>query len=200
MRKSLGCGVLALLSGCATAPPAELDNACRILEERRGWHRAALQAEQRWGVPVGTQLAVIHQESRFRANARPPRRRILRIFPGPRPSTAYGYGQVLRSTWRLYQRAEGGYGADRDDFADVVDFIGWYASRIRARTGVAPNDPYHLYLAYHEGPGGFSRGSHLKKTWLLAVARKVRLRAELYDRQYRGCAERLSRGRWWWPF
>ncbi len=184
---------------CAT-PPQQPDDLCAIFDEKRGWYLDARRSAERWGVPEPVQLALIHQESSFRAAARPPRRWFLWLIPGPRPSTAYGYGQVLDSTWSIYEREGGGRGADRDDFGDVTDFIGWYANRIRARTGVSPADASALYLAYHEGPGGYARGTHANKPWLLRVARKVEARADRYTRQYAGCAERLARGRGWWPF
>jgi hypothetical protein len=165
---------------------------CEIFSEKSEWHRAARRSFERWGVPESVQLAVVHQESRFRADARPDWRWALWIFPLGRPSSAYGYGQVKDGTWADYTRATDRRGAQRDDFADVVDFIGWYGDLIHRRTGVEKDDAYHLYLAYHEGPGGFTRGSHRGKPWLLEVARKVEARARLYLGQYLGCRERLA--------
>lgn len=180
-------------------PPSDADDICSIFSEKRSWHRSAVGAFERWGVPEAVQLAIIHQESSFRARARPPRRRILWIFPGPRPSSAYGYGQVVDSTWDRYRRDTGQPGADRDDFGDVVDFIGWYAVHIERRAGIPRNDAYRLYLAYHEGPRGYVRGNHRHKAWLDRAARKVKHRADRYHQQYLGCRDRL-RGPWWWPF
>jgi hypothetical protein len=137
-------------------------------------------------------MAFVHQESRFRANARPGWRRVLWIFPVGRRSSAYGYGQVKDGTWGDYIRATGHRGAERDDFADVADFIGWYGDVIHRRTAVGKHDAYNLYLGYHEGPGGFARGSYQGKTWLLEVARKVEARARVYESQYLGCRDRLA--------
>ena len=72
----------------------------------------------------------------------------------------------------------------------MADFIGWYGDLIHRRTGVGKEDAYNLYLAYHEGPGGFARRSHQGKPWLLDVARKVEARARLYQIQYLGCRDR----------
>lgn len=191
----LWIGVL-LLACCAT-PPSHPDDACSIFSEKRSWHRAAKRSFDKWGVPEAVQLALIYKESSFRHDARPPRTRILWILPGPRPSSAYGYGQVLEETWARYQRITGNGGADRDDFGDVTDFIGWYADYIQRRTGIAKNDAYHLYLAYHEGPGGYLRGTHRGKKWLLSAARRVDARAQLYQVQYGSCRERLERRRFW---
>ncbi|MEN8184095.1 MAG: transglycosylase SLT domain-containing protein [Myxococcota bacterium] len=191
-------GIGALLVGCAS-PPHNPDDACAIFSEKRSWYRAAKRSTERWGVPEAVQLAIIHQESSFRSDARPPRTRILWIFPGPRPSSAYGYGQVLDETWARYQRATGNGGADRDDFGDVADFIGWYGQHIHRRTGIAKDDASKLYLAYHEGPGGYLRGTHKSKRWLLSAARQVDSRAMLYRVQVGSCRKRLER-RWYWPF
>ena len=107
---------VALLPGCVTPPPARLDDLCAIFGERAGWYRAARESAERWGVSEAIQLAIVHQESRFRANARPPRGHFLWIFPGRRPSSAYGYGQVIDTTWRTYENGTRNWGADRDDF------------------------------------------------------------------------------------
>lgn len=199
--RTLACAVAygVLLVSCATAPPRNPDNICSIFEQHRSWYRGAVRSRERWGVPESVQLALIHQESSFRANARPPRSRILWIFPGPRPSSAYGYGQVLNSTWKIYIRQTGNRGADRNDFSDVTDFIGWYANRITRRTGIPHDDTRLLYLAYHEGPGGFVRGSHLRKDWLLQTSREVEKRALRYQAQFERCRDSLAKHRWWWP-
>lgn len=200
--RRLACWIAPLLLAlaCATRPPDDPGNLCSIFAEKRGWYRAATDTRERWGVPEAVQLAIIHRESSFRADARPPRRRFLWVLPGRRPSSAYGYGQVLDGTWDLYQRDTGRGGADRHDFGDVSDFIGWYAHRIRAQSGIQPTDAYHLYLAYHEGPLGYVRGTHLGKPWLLAVADQVAARAARYARQHARCRDRLDRGPWFWPF
>ncbi len=178
-------------------PPENPEDLCAIFGEKRSWYRAARRSSERWNVPEAVQLAVIYQESSFRGGVRPPRKRILWIFPGPRPSSAFGYGQVLDATWRHYQDSTGRPGAERNDFADVADFVGWYGDSIHRQTGIARDDAYRLYLAYHEGPGGYARGSHRRKRWLLDTARRVEARAGRYQEQYDGCRKRLAR---WWVF
>ncbi len=188
-----------LLTACATTPPQNPGDACAIFREYPDWYQDARQASRRWGTPIPVLLAIIHQESRFRADARPPRTRILWVIPGPRPSTAYGYSQALDSTWDQYLDEAGDWGADRDDFEDAVDFVGWYTHTTWRRNGVARHDAYHHYLAYHEGHGGFARGSYRNKPWLLNTARRVARRAQRYRAQLRGCQDNLpSSG--WWPF
>jgi hypothetical protein len=191
---------LTLAVDCSVPPPRTPDDLCQIFTERRSWYRSARSSYLRWGVPISLQLAVIHQESSFRSDARPPRTKLLWVLPGPRVSSAVGYGQALEPTWREYQRATGNHGADRDDFGDVTDFIGWYGHRAASRAAVPKNDPYRFYLAYHEGPGGYRRGSWKSKPWLQQVAHKVSARARRYQAQYLGCHEELASYRWWWPF
>ncbi|RMF20453.1 MAG: hypothetical protein D6760_11530 [Deltaproteobacteria bacterium] len=185
--------------GCSARAPANIDDACSIFGERHGWFDDARRAEKRWGVPIEVQLAIIHQESRFRARAQQPRRRLLGLIPWRRRSSAYGYTQAVETTWDEYRRATGHRGADRDDFGDACDFIGWYAARSSRRLGIAKNDAYRLYLAYHEGDGGYRRGTYRSKPWLLRVASKVERRAARYRRQLAGCRGRLEhRWRLWW--
>ncbi len=189
----------ALLVGCAKGPPRNPDDACAIFRQHESWWDAARESAERWGVPEGTQLAIVHQESRFRHDSRPPRRKLLWVIPWKRQSSAYGYGQVTEGTWSDYRRRTGNRGADRDDFEDVADFIGWYGNVIERITGVARTDAYRLYLAYHEGPAGYKRGSHGRKPWLDGVARKVAARAERYGRQLASCRDDLGKGGFW-PF
>jgi hypothetical protein len=176
-----------LIQACATLPPRNPDDLCAIFAENRRWHEASRRSYEQWGVPEPVLLAVLHQESRFRARAVPGWQKVFGVVPVRRLSSAYGYGQVKEGTWRDYVRDTGNHRAARDDFADAVDFIGWYGDLIHRITAVAKDDPYNLYLAYHEGPWGYGRGSHQEKPWLLGVARKVERRASLYQSQYEAC-------------
>ena len=141
-------------------------------------------------------MAIMHQESRFQSDARPPRRKLLGFIPWSRPSSAYGYPQAKDGTWKDYKRDAGGFGADRDDFADAIDFIGWYNFKSTRRNGISPHDTYGLYLAYHEGHGGYNRGSYLNKQWLIDVARKVNRRANSYQSQLNSCEKSLQDDGW----
>ena len=187
-----------LVTACASGPPDQVHDACLILEDNRSWGRDLRRTERRWGVSPGTQLAILKRESSFNRNARPARKRLLLILPGPRPSSAFGYAQALDSTWDWYREDTGRRGADRNDFGDAVDFVGWYSSMSQRQSGIALDDPYNLYLAYHEGHGGYNRGSHRGKSWLHRAARQVESDARRYDAQISQCEARL--GRRWIPF
>ncbi|MFV0277610.1 MAG: hypothetical protein ACK5HY_10550 [Parahaliea sp.] len=188
--------VLVLCGGCATSTPDDVDNICNIFREKGGWYEEAAGARKEWGSPISVMMAIMHQESRFEARAKPPRRKILGFIPGLRPSDSYGYSQALGSTWKSYQRDAGRYGADRDDFGDAIDFIGWYNHQSWRRSGINRADAYHLYLAYHEGHGGYNRGSYRGKAWLVQVAKKVSQRAARYRSQLLSCEEELKDDGW----
>ncbi len=192
------CGAL-LLAGCASAPPKHLDNLCHIFDEKDGWYKDAKKASKKWGIPIAINMAIIHQESRFVPKAKPPRKTILGFIPGPRKSSSYGYSQAKSETWKWYKKSTGHSGADRDDFDDAIDFIAWYNSVSVNRSRISAKSAYHLYLAYHEGHGGYNRGSYKSKKWLRDVAKKVERRANMYTGQLAKCERRLDSS-WWWPF
>ena len=188
-----GAGILLLLlAACATAPPRNVNDACAMFSEYDDWYPDARAASRRWNVPVPVLLAIMHQESAFRADAQPPRTWYLGFIPGPRPSSAYGYSQALDGTWARYTAATGRSGADRDDFAAAMDFIGWYVDETARRNRIARNDAYNQYLAYHEGQEGFAQGSYRGKPWLMERARRVRQQADRYRDQLRRCESRLA--------
>jgi hypothetical protein len=180
------------VSACTTSPPRDVNNICAIFREKEGWYDGAADARHAWGSAIPVMMAMIYQESRFQADASPPRTRIFGFIPGPRPSSAYGYSQAKTATWDEYKRAAGRFGADRDDFADAIDFIGWYNQQSHMRSGISLQDTYGLYLAYHEGHGGYSRATYLEKPWLTTVARKVEARADSYQAQLVGCEDDLK--------
>ena len=184
---------LLILSACASSAPRNVANVCSIFEERRSWYRAAKAAEARWQVPIAVAMAFIYQESSFRARARPERNRIFGILPGRRPSTAYGYAQALDSTWEDYENRSGNYRASRTDFADAIDFVAWYNANSQRLSEIANTDARNLYYAYHEGNGGFQRGSHRTKEWLLQAADRVQSNAVRFDSQLAGCRSQLDK-------
>ncbi|UTW49568.1 hypothetical protein [Bacterioplanoides sp. SCSIO 12839] len=186
-----------LLAACSTPQPKNIGDVCEIFDEYYDWYNASKEVEKKYGIPISVTMAFIHQESKFIGDNRPPREWFLWIIPGPRPSSAYGYAQALDSTWAEYQKNTGHWGADRDDFEDAVDFIGWYNTRTIKRTGIQPHDANRLYLAYHDGAGGYLRGTYKNKPWLINVAKKVDRRAQQYQRQLVQCQEDLERG-WFW--
>ena len=181
--------ILALmtLGGCAVSPPRNTENACHLLAEKPGWYDAVSDAADSWDVSEGLILSFIRQESSFVADAKPPRTKILWVLPGPRASSAYGYPQAKEGTWSDYRSDTNSYLAERDNFRDAADFVGWYVDRAYRIAGIPKSDPYRHYLAYHEGRTGYARGSYNAKPWLVRIAGEVGSRAITYDSQLRAC-------------
>ena len=189
---------LSAISACSSSPPKNIENICAIFEEKGKWYKAARKSEKRWGTPIHVQLAIIRQESSFNFDARPERMKLLGLIPWRRPSNAYGYAQALDSTWNWYKDETGRRFANRDDFADAIDFVGWYTDVTFRSVGISKWDPYNQYLAYHEGQSGWQRKTYRNKRWLKDTARRVDYRAKEWGAQLKGCEDNLDDG--WWIF
>ncbi len=175
-----------LLAGCAATPPSKPEDICSVLQEKSGWHRAARRAGKRWNVEMPIMLAFMHKESSFIHNARPPRKRFLGI-PTRRPSSAFGYAQATDETWSDYQRATGHWRADRDDFGDAIDFVGWYIDRAHRQLNIPKDDARNLYLAYHDGLSGYRSGHWRNNNWLKGAADRVVATSGRFRTQLASC-------------
>lgn len=180
-----------IISGCVSAPPRHLDNACKIFKEKSKWYKYTYRAAKKWKADTSVLLAIMRQESGFNATAKPKRKRFLGI-PLKRPSSAYGYAQAVDGTWRLYQNSTKNFSAKRKKFSDAIDFIGWYVAQTRKRLNIPPNDGYRNYLAYHEGWGGYAQGTYKAKKWLISTAKRVANRANQYRAQLKRCGFKVS--------
>ncbi len=197
-RSVLLVAVLLMLQGCTTTPPSRPDDVCSIFSEKKGWHKAAVSAEKKWGASMHIPMAFMYQESLFRAKAKPRRKKLLGIIPWRRLSSAYGYAQAIDGTWRQYQKSTGQYWRVRHEFADATDFIQWYMSEAVRLNNISPNDARNLYLNYHEGTAGYARKSYQKKAWLIAAADNVQRRYQKYLTQYEKCGRSLRPGFFGW--
>ncbi|MFQ5488258.1 MAG: transglycosylase SLT domain-containing protein [Gammaproteobacteria bacterium] len=191
---------VALLLGACAGPPQNPADVCAIFREKPGWYRDTVASFEKWGVPVHVQMAIMRQESAFRSLARPPRKMLWGFIPTTWLSSAYGYAQVKNETWDWYRRQSGNGDADRDDFGDAVDFIGWYGRLSQEQLGISKWDAYRQYLAYHEGHGGYRRRSYRDKAWLQQAAQRVANTARRYRAQLAACRGELERSPWYWPF
>jgi len=190
--RNIAISLCLLLSGCSTYQPRNLDNICNIFFGNTDWYEAAREAQRQWGTPIFVMMAIMHQESRFVDDAQPDRPWFLGIVPLPRNSSAYGYAQAQDPVWGEYIEQSHNSGADRDDFEDAIDFIGWYTHGSQKRLKVSKWDAYGQYLAYHEGRGGYERKTYQGKPWLKKVAKKVKRRAIRYNQQLKTCKVRLD--------
>nr|WP_086940948.1 hypothetical protein [Thaumasiovibrio occultus] len=186
--------------GCAAPPPPkDQSNVCEIFREHPSWFKDAVEMEEEWGTPIQIAMAFVKQESSFRHDARPPRKMVLGFIPWGRVSSAYGYAQAQDPAWSDFQKATR-HGGSRTDFGDALMFIGWYTHETNRQLGISKWDPYNQYLAYHEGRGGYSRGTYRNKPSLLKVARRVDQQAKDYGWQLKHCRAELEKQGSWWPF
>ena len=178
---------------CTSNQQINTADSCIIFDQKKNWYKATKKSYEKWETPIALQLAIINQESSFNQFAKPERKKFLGIFPGSRPSTAFGYAQVTNPTWEWYKTKTGNNNASRANFSDVTDFIGWYTTQSKNIIGISKKDFYNQYLAYHEGQGGWKKKSYLKKKWLIEVAKNVERNAKMYNNQLKDCENSLNR-------
>jgi hypothetical protein len=178
---------------CTSNQQINTADSCIIFDQKKNWYKATKKTYEKWETPIALQLAIINQESSFNQFAKPERKKFLGIFPGSRPSTAFGYAQVTNPTWEWYKTKTGNNNASRANFSDVTDFIGWYTTQSKNIIGISKNDFYNQYLAYHEGQGGWKKKSYLEKKWLIDVAKNVERKAKMYNNQLKDCENSLNK-------
>ena len=187
------CILILFLYACTSNQLTNTADSCIIFDEKKKWYKATKKSYDNWNTPIALQLAIINQESSFKQFAKPERKKFLGIFPGLRPSTAFGYAQVTNPTWDWYKTKTGNQNASRANFTDVTDFIGWYTTQSENMIGISKNDFYNQYLAYHEGQGGWKKETYLEKKWLIEVAKTVERNAKMYNNQLKGCEQKLNK-------
>jgi len=185
--------LLIFIVACSSVDNINTADSCIIFEEKRNWYKATRKSYEKWGTPISFQLAIINQESSFKQFAKPKRKRIFGFIPGSRPTTAFGYAQVTNPTWDWYKLQTSNFNASRANFNDVTDFIGWYVNKTNQMLGIAKNDYFNQYLAYHEGHNGWKKQTFNSKKWLIDVAKKVETRTNLYNKQFNECENRLNK-------
>jgi hypothetical protein len=186
MRNHLVAIVTIFLLGCSAKIPMNQDDICVIIDENPRWSNSLLDAKKKWNAEPSTVMAIIRQESSFNANAAPDREKVLGFIPWKRPSSARGYSQAVEATWEQYKEETGNKRARRSSFDSSVDFIGWYLSKASSAR-IRSYEVDKLYIAYHEGYGGYKRKSFKNKSWLQDIAKKVKYNSVRYQRQLKSC-------------
>ena len=177
---------------CTSIDNSTTANSCIIFKEKKYWYKDTKESYDKWGVPISLQLAIINQESSFKQFAKPERKKIFNMIPWKRPSSAFGYAQVIDPTWNWYKLKTGNKNASRANFSDITDFIGWYVEQSEKMIGINKNDAYNQYLAYHEGQEGWNRGTYKDKGWLINAAKKVENTSLMYNSQLKKCEKELN--------
>lgn len=160
----------------AEAPPPA-NETCALIASHKGWTEALANAEARWETPAAALLAVVRQESNFEVPDR-----------NNQPLAPYGYAQADSRTWSAYRTAVKRPRADRANFTDAVDFIGWYFAATRARTGAKYSDVTTHYLAYSRGQNRPGKASPAARK----NAAKVAAYAKAYAKDLAACPPTLK--------
>ena len=190
---NLFLSLILLICSCTATTPKKTNNICDIFREKDNWYSEIKESSEKWGLPIHVSMAIIHQESGFIADAEPPRPYLLGFIPWFRSSSAYGYAQAQDGTWEDFvNNSSSPWRADRDDFSDACDFIGWYCTISHHKLGISKWDTQKLYLAYHEGHGGYRRKTYIKKPWLIKVAKKVDNKSRQYRTQLSQCKDEFE--------
>jgi hypothetical protein len=184
------------LAGCAAAPPRQQANLCSVFDQYPDWYDYARASEKKWGVPAHILMAFVKHESSYRHDAKPEFDWFL-FIPLGRPSSAEGYAQIQDPAWEDYKKENGGLFKSRSDMEDALDFIGWYNNKSNKLLGISKWDPKNLYLAYHEGHGGYRRGTYRRKRDLLSIADRVDWTAREYGAQLQQCDDKFRCRRWY---
>ena len=184
--------LLSFVSGCSSfygnsKTTTYKNDACKMFKENPDWLEASLDSYKKWGTPISIQLAFVRQESSFTHDIRPIRKNKWFEFGTNYASSALGFSQALDGTWDHYLKATDKSFKDRTNFYDAVDFIGWYNNASRKKLKIGRKDAYHLYLAYHEGWGGYERKNYNKKSFLRKAARNVNNWSIKYSNQLNNC-------------
>lgn len=158
---------------------AQTRDTCALLERNPSWAQALGEAQARWGVDPGVILAVIDQESRFRAAARG------QGATGDNPARNFGFSQANLRTWNWFLRDSGWEGArSRTDFEASAHFVGWHFATMAGRIGRPASDTVAQYLVYKMGEGGYRRGAPAASR---RIAETVARRADAHAENLRAC-------------
>ena len=193
--------VVLAAAGCAKPTPERQSNVCTVFDQYPKWYDHARDSAKKWGTPIHIQMAFVRHESSFRSHAKPPMEWFW-FIPLGRPSSAKGYAQAQDPVWGEYRAETGSLFKSRSDMKDALDFIGWYNQKTQRELNIARDDAYNLYLAYHEGRGGYRRGTWKNKPKLQQVAKRVADTAAQYRKQLDRCESNFRCDAWYqiWPF
>lgn len=153
-----------------TLAHAQTRNICSVIKNNPNWLDHAKAASNKWNVSIGSILAFIDQESRFKANAK--------------NGGNFGFAQATAGTWNNFLR-DARYGQKtRTDFEASVHFVGWHFSQMNRQFGIGMNNVAEQYLVYQLGTGGYKRGASASSR---KIAANIAARSKAYDNQIKSC-------------
>lgn len=185
--------LMLFIYSCAQINPQLTTDSCILFKEKKFWYQDTKRSYDKWGTPISLQLAIVNQESSFKQFAKPERMKLFNLIPWKRPSSAFGYAQVIDPTWDWYKSKTGNKNASRANFRDITDFIGWYTNQSKNMLGIEKSDSYNQYLAYHEGQMGWKKKSYENKAWLIEAAKNVEKKSSIYESQLKKCETKLNK-------
>jgi hypothetical protein len=170
-----------VISSCSDS--AKVDDSmgvCEILTQNPSWSKALKTARDTYKLPPAFAMAIIYQESKFKAEAK------------SKGSSAYGYAQAIDGIWKHFQK-DVKSNAKRNNFNDSVQFIGWYMAQLAKNSKLKMTDSYNLHMAYMLGTTGFKRykaGTFKNKAKIIEdkkIAQKVKDFTSHYQAQFNKC-------------
>lgn len=180
------CCLTVSFSGCSSSPPSNPDDLCAIFQEKDSWYVAAHRVHERHKVPINVAMAILSVTLAGNDDEDRPMRWFL-FIPYGRGDLSFGHVQAPDEIWNEYVDSYGSMFTERENFADALDFVGWYMTRTKAVNGIALTDAYNQFLNYIEGWDGFAKGSYEDKEWLKNMAQDVAETADNYRDQLLKC-------------
>ena len=179
----------ALMLAAPGALSAEKSLVCDVLE-REAWMDAFLATENRWGVSVEAQLALVSEDWQLEQRGLPSRwRPAWTRFDDRTPGIPAGY---FDTTWERYEAVTGNRNASPDDISDFSDFIGWYVSSAASYAHVAPDDAAAIHILWRKGPRYYASGAWITDSFVTERAQRFANHAQAISDGFHSCFEPVS--------
>ena len=103
-----------------------------------------------------------------------------------------GYTQAIDATWDWYRDENNKPLASRVNFADAIDFTGWYINKSHQINGI--NKVMHtISIWLITRAMVVSKKSYQSQSWLIDVAKKVKIRSDNYENQLDNCEHKFQK-------
>ena len=154
---------------------------CRALYQNNDWLDAAVDTENRWGLPLHIALAELNM---------------------PVGTEAAEYIRPQPSDWEEYRLATENWSASVDSIETAIDFLGWHAQMATDRNDLTMGQAGQLYIASRIGHGGYYRLEYYPDLLLERQGEQVDILAVQYRNDLKHCPGVRERAgsffRWPW--